>query len=843
MYAGGKCHTIYIKPSEAASCGFGELTGDPCYTWNGSSPTIVTPSTTLVFTSGYYIIRSPITVSSMINFTVTGDPHARISCSYRSLYGTAFMLSNIENIRISNLQFNDCVGNQLSTVQSFLLINCSLSHGPHQGTTSITMEYTNASVVNTFFYGKVGHIRMNSLSTLEVNASNFTSGYNNPRLYYPSGAVTRAYYNDGGSISSYLHLNVITIHDSKFLFNRAFAQIPNYDNHFSRGGAIYSLGEVTVINCLFNGNNASQGGAIYSERTVTVIDSNFTGNTGPGDYNHLGGAIFSLSDIIAVNTTFHGNWARNGGATYSSSIVSAGSIFTNNTVTASSDNFPNTGNGGAIYTFHDVTASSSSFIGNTAVSGSGGAVYIDANSTQVLFFGSSFSNNRALSCGVLSANRLYHINVTMVDSTFSFNNAIGTSDGGGVACFESAIVKTVNCVFDDNRAISNAGIFTGRNSSIVIDESTFLGNMAQGNGGVMYTNEYQTNYTIQYSIFQRNSANDGGVMYVQSNSNIEIGTNCTYIENHATDKGGVFYIRGGTLVMDTNHNSTFSGNTATLGDVISTCLSDVNVTDFGLEMQPDPEYPQYCSVYDEANVANESINNTETTTIANTGQSTTPYETSTHLEGTTPNSQSSTHPEITTHFEKTSKPDTASTTLAATTTTNAQASTHTEVTSESAVSTAPTTPSTTVATQAEMTTLPTTVYSFHEDTTSSTTMEDSKTTGGTGIPAVEVTTNNPTHSTTAPTDNEEPGLERNHMSVIYVSLGISLVSMIVTVTVCIIVLLLFCRLWKKVNASSSRTYSLGERRRSFSEDEYSFAVDDSSNIPSQCEEEKHLIPA
>ena len=769
MY-GGNCYTIYIKPSENASCGFGELTGDPCYTWNGSSPTIVAPSTTLVFTSGYYTIRSPILVSSMTNFTMTGDPNARISCSYRSLYGTAFTLSNISDyVRISNLKFNDCVGNQLSRVQSVLLINCSLSHGPHQGTTSITMEYTNASVVNTFFFGKVGHIRMNSLSTLEVNASNFTSGYNDPRPYYPSGSVTHAYYNDGGSISSNHHLNVITIHDSKFLYNRAFAQILNYDNYFSRGGAIYSLGEVTVTNCLFNGNNASQGGAIYSEQRVTVINSNFTKNTGPGDYNHIGGAIFSLSDIIATNSTFHSNWARNGGATYSSSVVSTGSTFTNNTVTESSDNFPNTGSGGAIYTLHNVTAINSSFIDNTAVSGTGGAVYTDANNTRVHFFGSTFSNNTALSCGVLSVSRLYHINVTMADSTFSFNNAIGSTEGGGVACFGSAIVEAANCVFDDNNAASNAGVFTGRNSSIVIDGSTFLRNTAQGNGGIMYTNEHQTNYTIIHSIFRDNSAENGGVMYVLNNSNIEVGTG-TYIENHATDKGGVFYIRGGTLVVDVN--SVFSGNTATSGDVISTCLSDVNVADIGLEMQPDPEYPQYCSVYDETNV----------TTMSNT-----------------------------------------------------------EVTSESAVSTAPAM-STTVATQTELTTPSAT---SHEDTTTSGATEDSsttKTSGGVGTPestTVEVTTNNPTHSTTVPTDNKAAGLE---MSVIYVSLGVSLVSMIVSVAVCVIVLLLFCSLWKKVNAKT--TYSrLGERRMSFNEDEYSFAVDDSPDSPSQHEEERRLIPA
>ena len=65
--------------------------------------------------------------------------------------------------------------------------------------------------------------------------------------------------------------------------------------------------------------------------------------------------------------------------------------------------------------------------------------------------------------------------------------------------------------------------------------------------------------------------------------------------------------------------------------------------------------------------------------------------------------------------------------------------------------------------------------------------------------------------------------------------------MIVSVTVCVIVLLLFCRLWKWLNAK--RTHSLGERRMSFNEDEYSFTVDDSQDILSQHEEEKRLIPA
>ena len=455
----------------AASCGLSEASGDPCYTWNGSSPTIVPPSTTLVFTSGYYTVRRAITASSMTNFTMIGEPSARIGCTYRSSYGPAFTLSNISNVSISNLQFYDCVGNQLSQIESFLLANSRLSHGPHRDTTSITMEYTNAIVAHTMFYGNVAHIRINSLSNLEVDASNFTSGYNDPRLYYPSGSVTRAYYNDGGSISNYDPHSAIMIRGCRFFNNRAFAQFLDDNNHYSRGGAIYSLGEVTVIDCLFYFNNGSQGGAIYSEGNVTVINSNFTKNSGPGDYNNLGGAIFSLSDVVISNSTFHNNSARHGGAIYSSSVMVTDGNFTDNKATESSDNFPNMGNGGAIYALHNVRAVNSSFSDNTATGGTGGAVYTEANHTVISFYGSLFSTNRAISCGVLSVNslRLYTNDVTMVNSTFSINEAIGTTDGGGVACFGNAIVSTFNCVFSNNiAAASNGGVFNLENSSITV---------------------------------------------------------------------------------------------------------------------------------------------------------------------------------------------------------------------------------------------------------------------------------------------------------------------------------------------------------------------------------------
>ena len=233
---------------------------------------------------------------------------------------------------------------------------------------------------------------------------------------------------------------------------------------------------------------------------LAVDEANNLFNSGSGDYNSLGGAIFSLSDVVISNTTFHNNAARHGGAIYSSSVVITDSIFTDNKATESSDNFPNTGNRGAIYTLHNVRTVNSSFSGNTATGGTGGAVYTEANHTVVSFYGSSFSTNRAISCGALSVNslRFYTNDVTMVNSTFSINEASGTTDGGGVACFGNAIVNTFNCVFSNNHiaAASNGGVFNLGNSSIVINESSLLRNMAQGSGGVMYTNEYQTKLII-----------------------------------------------------------------------------------------------------------------------------------------------------------------------------------------------------------------------------------------------------------------------------------------------------------------------------------------------------------
>lgn len=77
------------------------------------------------------------------------------------------------------------------------------------------------------------------------------------------------------------------------------------------GGAIVSLGAVSVTNSTLSGNAASNGGAIANVGTLTVTDSTFSGN-GAG----FGGAIHNRGTVTMTSNTFSENFAIRGGGIY-----------------------------------------------------------------------------------------------------------------------------------------------------------------------------------------------------------------------------------------------------------------------------------------------------------------------------------------------------------------------------------------------------------------------------------------------------------------------------------------------------------------------------------------------
>lgn len=133
------------------------------------------------------------------------------------------------------------------------------------------------------------------------------------------------------------------------------------------GGAIFSLGSLSVIRCTLTANFANaSGGAVCAYGTLSIVDSTissnsatggggavfcngsasfagstFSGNTSSG----TGGAIWSLFEISSIrNCTFSANIAAEGGAIGSAWTI--GSI-TNTTI---ANNIAEEGEGGGIYT-------------------------------------------------------------------------------------------------------------------------------------------------------------------------------------------------------------------------------------------------------------------------------------------------------------------------------------------------------------------------------------------------------------------------------------------------------------------------------------------------------------
>ena len=117
----------------------------------------------------------------------------------------------------------------------------------------------------------------------------------------------------------------------------------------ANGGAIYSSGELTVMNSTLSGNSAGSGGGVYSDSdgTLMVVSSTLSGNSaGSGgglriigddtstvvnsvisgnSVGEHGGGIYNSGDgaLIVTNSTVSGNWAdeRGGGIQNSNSTL------------------------------------------------------------------------------------------------------------------------------------------------------------------------------------------------------------------------------------------------------------------------------------------------------------------------------------------------------------------------------------------------------------------------------------------------------------------------------------------------------------------------------------------
>lgn len=235
----------------------------------------------------------------------------------------------------------------------------------------------------------------------------------------------------------------------------------NFKNGFADNGSalLNNSGDVEVVNCQFNGNNArfqggaiaclsglfkisscrftqnnaqTGGGAIINGDELEIMDTYFEDNT-----SQLGGTIFNIAKITIYNSKFVNNRAIDGGAIdnfENSSLKISGSEFEKNIAK----------NGGAIFNFSDLEIENSLYLNNES-SDIGGAV-VNLKTTRIT--DSKFDSN--ISRGIAGA--FAHDGSSTIISNTEFIHNQAANMGGAIFCknFDSRNLKHENCKFVGN---------------------------------------------------------------------------------------------------------------------------------------------------------------------------------------------------------------------------------------------------------------------------------------------------------------------------------------------------------------------------------------------------------
>jgi predicted outer membrane repeat protein len=313
------------------------------------------------------------------------------------------------------------------------------------------------------------------------------------------------------------------------------------------GGTIALTESLPIITDELTITGAGQG--------VTIIDGN-------GSYS-----VFYAADATSLTVeqlTIYNSYLSD----YGSAIIAKGTDLTISYVTFDSNEAEF--GGGAV--FFETTAdsgqnaslsiSNSTFTGNLA-GGAGGAVliYNTYTTVDVDVTSSTFTYNTAGTYGgAIRAKTNGPVpgpttDLTISDSTFTYNTAV---DGGAVEMY-----TTIEDLAGLNSLAVPAAISLPA-SSLTVTDSTFTGNSAgvDGGGGAIWALNYLGTATIAGSTFTSNDAGlNGGAMYLSYMDGYV--SDSEFVDNSSNGYGGA--IAGYEMLSLTVTNSSFSGNSATLG--------------------------------------------------------------------------------------------------------------------------------------------------------------------------------------------------------------------------------------------------------------------------------------
>ena len=355
------------------------------------------------------------------------------------------------------------------------------------------------------------------------------------------------------------------------LSNGAFFNFPQ-----NPAAATLVFGNSTTQNITITGGSRSNGGAISGSNvatgtsipitgSATFLNNRATGNGGAIGFPNLNGTLSIGSPGSTV--VFTGNTALNGGAIDDANAalaLSGNATFSGNTATS--------GSGGAIHNtggqsviIGDSSASNVTFTNNTA-SQNGGAVFAQNNSIIVNGNVTLLNNHAMGGNGGAIDEASNSVSIGSAGSTVIITGNTASANGGAIfSQNNSIIVNGDDVTLSNNRAMGGSGGALDEESNSVSIGSAgstvmITGNTATANGGAI--NSRNTGVTIDGAdiTLQGNMAGgNGGAVFENSGSVLMGDANGATVEIMGNIAGHVAGSNGGAI-YDNNGSVTENGN-------------------------------------------------------------------------------------------------------------------------------------------------------------------------------------------------------------------------------------------------------------------------------------------
>ena len=159
----------------------------------------------------------------------------------------------------------------------------------------------------------------------------------------------------------------------------------------------------------------------------------------------------------------------------------------------------------------------------------------------------------------------------IIDCTFqdSYGSALGVVDshvvvrGSNNFLRNGKMCQNGQCPLFGNPNCYGGGVFVDRSSLNISGSSSFINNSAENGGGVYVQKNSNVNMS-ENTMFIGNLAINGGGVHAGSNSNVKIMGNTTFSGNSASKGGGGVY-EDSDCILNIDENATFRGNSAKFG--------------------------------------------------------------------------------------------------------------------------------------------------------------------------------------------------------------------------------------------------------------------------------------